>query len=671
MNKKTCELLTILINSAGQNFKYEDLAHLLSVSTRSIRNYMQDISLFLSDQGLNRLIKITNKGITFTGDHNDCDFLTSHLIDKDFYLYKLSSEERIRIITLKLLLSEKACTLSDLEKQFNASRVTIMKDIEQVRLLVTRCNITFETSTNHGYLLNAEEKDRRELISRIVLSLSGSFIFNFNKVNLYEFFIRETYFKDLLFDDFPEILRKAEDYFNISVSDACFEEILFHLTLMTARITKGFLLASEAYEEESVKKLSVYNIGRYLLEVIGNTHDISFPERELSYFSHKLYECHFYNNQFIEDNSCMQMHIVLISFLDKIGKELSIPLSDDSQLIVQLGNHLKDLRKAYYSGTSLQNEFRDQIINEYHTYYQLIKNNCSLLEDHLGYQFRDDEISYIILYIVVSIERYFEDDTIPRAIVVCHSGIGTSNFLVEQLKANFNLKIIASTSSHKLADITKRFHYDLIISTIILPSTIGNWIKVSPMLEDNDIIGLQRILLNIKKEKKKKILSKMQYSRKSDTISTIQIKRLEQALPEDNILLDVSCLDWKDGIRLAAAPLLNNGSITEQYIQAIEKSVIANGAYFVFCPGIALAHAGPGDGVKRFEISIIRLHTPVCFGHKTNDPVRYIICFSSTNSPEDANLILKLMNIISNEEILRKLDSYNDRSTFYQHIIRG
>jgi mannitol/fructose-specific phosphotransferase system IIA component (Ntr-type) len=154
-------------------------------------------------------------------------------------------------------------------------------------------------------------------------------------------------------------------------------------------------------------------------------------------------------------------------------------------------------------------------------------------------------------------------------------------------------------------------------------------------------------------------------------LSDNAIKRLEQVLPESNILLDAKCGDWKEGIRLAAAPLLESGSITEQYIRAIENSVIANGAYFVFCPGVALAHAGPGDGVKRFEISFARLHTPVCFGHRTNDPVRYIICFGSTNSPEDANLILKLMNIISTEGMLEQLDSYEDRTLLYQHIIGG
>lgn len=82
-----------------------------------------------------------------------------------------------------------------------------------------------------------------------------------------------------------------------------------------------------------------------------------------------------------------------------------------------------------------------------------------------------------------------------------------------------------------------------------------------------------------------------------------------------------------------------------------------------------MAHAGPMDGVKRFDISMIRLHTPVCFGHKANDPVRYVICFSSTNDPEDANLILKLMNIISVPELLQKLDSITDKSVLYRDLI--
>ncbi len=670
MNKKICELLTILINSPNQHFRYEELARLLSVSTRSIRNYVQDISYFLTDQNITRVVNMTNKGITFIGDTSEGEWLASHLIDTEFYFYRLSSEERAGIITLKLLLSAEPCTLSALTEQFNASRVTIIKDMEQVRLLITRYNMTFDASTNHGYLLVAQEKDRRELISRIVLSSTDAYHIYNSKINLYEFYMNEECFKEPFYSELKEILNQAEDRYKISVSDAYFEKILFELKLMTSRVKKGFSLVQGEDEIFPMKKLNACQVAEFILKEVSRQQEIRFSESETVYFAYKLYENHFYNAKVIEDTRCMQTHMVLTSFLDKIGRELMLPLAEDNQLIEQLSTHLSNMKKAHSIGSFVQNDFKDQIVKEYDTYSQLIQKYCSLLEEHFGYRFCEDDIAYIILYIVVSIERYFEEDTIPRVIVVCHTGIGTANFLVEELKSNFNIKVLTATSSHKLADTMKQFDYDLIISTISLPNTVGSWIKVTPMLEDNDILALQRILFSIKRDKRKDILSKMQTGKKKEIVSVRDIQRLEQVLTSEHIQLEVCCRDWREAIRSAAGILLKSGSIKPQYIQAIEESVISNGAYFVFCPGIALAHAGPGDGVVRFDISMIRLRDPVCFGHKNNDPVQYIICFGSTEAPEDTKLILKLMNMISSPDLQLQLASDKEIESFYSHLIK-
>ncbi|WP_419824982.1 BglG family transcription antiterminator [Anoxybacterium hadale] len=669
MNKKTCELLTILIGSPGQSFKYDDLSRQLSVSTRSARNYMQDVTAFLREQELAHLVQVTSKGISFLGSNSDGSLIASRLIDRDFYLYKLSSEERICIIALKLLLTDKACTLSSLEKEFNASRVTLMKDMEQVRHLLSRYKIAVHSSTSQGYRLIATEKDRRELITRIVFHSAESFLQLGGKINIYAFFMNEVCFKDPVYQNLSEILQNAEDHFSAIISDARFEEILFTLKLAVARIKGGFLIAPDEAEEESVRRLSSFKVVEFIEARVSAAVGIIFPYNEKVWLTRKLYECHFYNLKSIEDNSCMQTHLVLINFLDQIGRALSIPLAEDVQLISQLSNHLKDMKKAYKNGVVLYNEFRDQILSEYSAYYSLVQKNCCTLEEHFGYRFSDDEIAYILLYLAVSVERYFEEDTIPRVIVVCHSGIGTANFLVEQLKANFNLRILASTASHKLSDTAKDRDFDLIISTIVLPDMTHRSIKVSPMLDDSDIIGLQRILLEIKKEKRRKRL----YQRKLQEVNHIEsegrIRKLKEVFPLQNIILDAECSDWQEGIKLAASPLLAGGSIIEQYLSAIEASVIANGAYFVFCPGVALAHAGPGDGVNRFEISLVRLSTPVCFGHKINDPVHYILCFGSTTNPEDANIILKLMNFISLEGMLEELDTYRDEALLYRRIV--
>lgn len=669
MNRKICELIAILINSPKQYYKLDDLAQLLSLSTRSIRNYLSRISSFLSEQKMSHLIKITNKGIAFIGDSGDGKLLTSLLIDTNFYSYKLSSEERIDIIALKLMLSKKGCTISSLVKQFNVSRVTIIKDMDQVRFLICRNNMALDSSTSHGYLLMASEKDRRELIAKIAFHSFDNYPFYANMINIYEFYIDKEYYKDTIYDDYEEIIKKAEDEYNIRVSDVYFEKVLFTLKLMTYRMLRGCTITMESAETQSVKRLSVYQIAGYILTAIKNKHGIKYPESEMAYLANKLYEYHFYQHRFIEDNRSIQKHIVIYNFLEKVGTELRIPLFNDSQLIEQLGKHLCDMKKVHNSGAIIHNDFRVQIIKEYNIYYKIISKYKGIMENHFGYAFSEDEIAFIILYIVVAIERHFEDDTVPKVVVVCHTGIGTANFLVEELKANFKIKVLTSTSSHKLEDVLRQYDYDLIISTINLPDTVDNWIKVNPMLEDNDIINLQRAFFKMKKDKRRNILTRMQHKNENERSPALSIQGLEQILSTDKIILEVDCKDWQEAIRSAANILLDKGSITHEYIQAIEDSVVENGAYFVFCPGVALAHAGPLNGVVRFDISMIRLRTPVCFGHKENDPVRYVICFSSTNDPEDGNLILKLMNIISTAELLEKLDTVTDKSDFYRNII--
>ena len=82
---------------------------------------------------------------------------------------------------------------------------------------------------------------------------------------------------------------------------------------------------------------------------------------------------------------------------------------------------------------------------------------------------------------------------------------------------------------------------------------------------------------------------------------------IRSVLREENILLDTPCGDWKSVIQRAAGPLLMSGSIDTSYIDAMIQSFETNGSYFVYCPGVALAHAGPGDGVHFFGLSLIRL----------------------------------------------------------------
>ena len=126
MNRQTSKLLTILLNSPGQYFHYEELAARFHVSTRSIRNYVQSILEFLEDQNLQPVLSVSEGGIAFTGGAEESSLLLQAAVDNDFYLYRLSPEERSHIILLTLLISDDFCNIFELSEKFNVSRTTIL-----------------------------------------------------------------------------------------------------------------------------------------------------------------------------------------------------------------------------------------------------------------------------------------------------------------------------------------------------------------------------------------------------------------------------------------------------------------------------------------------------------------------------------------------------------------
>ena len=60
-------------------------------------------------------------------------------------------------------------------------------------------------------------------------------------------------------------------------------------------------------------------------------------------------------------------------------------------------------------------------------------------------------------------------------------------------------------------------------------------------------------------------------------------------LTKENILLQQDSTSWQEAIKKAAQPLLRNGSVSKQYVEAMIQSVLDAGPYIVLMPGFALA----------------------------------------------------------------------------------
>lgn len=139
---------------------------------------------------------------------------------------------------------------------------------------------------------------------------------------------------------------------------------------------------------------------------------------------------------------------------------------------------------------------------------------------------------------------------------------------------------------------------------------------------------------------------------------------LKNLLIEHNLIrLGVKAADWQEAIQVGAKLLENSGMVRRQYSDSIIAATKELGPYYVICPGVALPHSRPEDGVVSMGISIVTLKSPVEFGKKEHDPVDIVITLAATDKDSHIGMMTELVSVLSgvdNLERLRNAKSINE-----------
>ncbi|WP_298461523.1 PTS sugar transporter subunit IIA [uncultured Mitsuokella sp.] len=128
--------------------------------------------------------------------------------------------------------------------------------------------------------------------------------------------------------------------------------------------------------------------------------------------------------------------------------------------------------------------------------------------------------------------------------------------------------------------------------------------------------------------------------------------------------------NWEDAIRAGGKLLVQDGAITQDYVEAMIRNMKTLGPYIVIAPGIAMPHARPESGVKRLGVSLITLATPIPFGNPDNDPVSIVFCLAAPDENHhlammaewvqliaDATKVSAIRQAATKEELLRVIAS--------------
>ena len=124
---------------------------------------------------------------------------------------------------------------------------------------------------------------------------------------------------------------------------------------------------------------------------------------------------------------------------------------------------------------------------------------------------------------------------------------------------------------------------------------------------------------------------------------------------KDNVNVCDDILEWKEAIILSAKPLLDDGYIGEEYLDAIFANIEKYGPYIDFGLEVAVPHARPEFGVKKTGVSLLRLKEKVNLQDSDDHPIKLIITFCSVDDTSHIEILKEISSIFGDNERLEKI----------------
>lgn len=153
MKKENIEQLRVLLERSQDWISANELASLIHVSTKSIRNYMKEIEN----------VERGPKG---------------YRIKRNEIQENETERKRSDQILTLLLKNRNGISLFDLSEKMYVSESTIQGDIQQLRTFLAPYHLKI-LSKNYIYKLKGEEKDIRKLIGRLMIHEQGNWFISF------------------------------------------------------------------------------------------------------------------------------------------------------------------------------------------------------------------------------------------------------------------------------------------------------------------------------------------------------------------------------------------------------------------------------------------------------------------------------------------------------------
>lgn len=320
---KESDLLRYLLENQERFVTSEELAGILSLSPRTIRNYIKVLKTKLVLHGA-----VLESKPSF----GYCLHI-SHPVTFDLFLnknYQLSQwhennteeidiADRQKYILNKLVIESKKMLIEDLAQRLFVTRSTLSKDLSIIRKKLMPYALTIENKPHSGIFVTGLERNRRHFIL--------DYFFTHNDNSFQHYMENKSFFKKISFDQITIIVLDECRESGIYLTDFTIQNIVLYIALSVQRMAGGFELQPVDFDD-SLETRQVYTVAENIIHRLENSYHLKVPKSEVAYLTIQLLA----KGKNINVTNDEALHEDLDFVLQQIEEATGCPISQDYDL---------------------------------------------------------------------------------------------------------------------------------------------------------------------------------------------------------------------------------------------------------------------------------------------------------------------------------------------------
>lgn len=493
MEKKRMIKIIRILSHANGSVSGPDLSEQLGITVRTLRNDLKDCKDELYEHGIEIISKhAIGYQLIIKDEEKYYNYLENMLKEdsQNQMLIPIYPEDRIHYLIRMFLTEDDYIKMEDICERIFVSRSTLSNDLKEVREKLEYFHLDLETKPFYGLKITGSEFHKRSCISQY-------FFHGTNNDDVYLSQTKSTKQQE----EIATLLYNTMVTERFKLTDIGFQNLVIHIMIALLRLKENPKSTPFEYDD-NIKETREYEVAVILCQKLEKRFDIQFPEVEIYYIA-----MHLSGKKAVQYNSnTLYMNTEYEDLINQILKEIKdkfgIDFTSDLDLYTSLSLHLQPMMNRLRYGMVIQNPLLDQIKKENPVAFEISVLTSQIIQKYVGKPISENEMGYIALHFALAIERYQKRGPKKNVIIICASGMGSSQILLYKIKQKFkeNINSIYVTELYELSNIDQSA-YDFILSTVPIPfKTDIPSIHVQYFLDDQDMISLSDAFLSQSEE---------------------------------------------------------------------------------------------------------------------------------------------------------------------------